>query len=130
MSKRYFFDTSAFLAIVKYEPAGERVLELSASLRDRQKVTSVLVAYELYRGISPRNAKHVTQRRILDALLAGFTIKSLTNAQAMAAARLYQYSKGFADSLIGAQCIEGGFDLVTTNVQDFERMPEIRIHTI
>ena len=90
-------------------------------------MSSVLVAYELYRGISLNQPKGRAQRLYLDKILTEFSVKPLSNANAMAGARLYRHSKGFADSLIGAQCLEGGFFLVTTNASDFARMPGIRL---
>ncbi len=99
-------------------------------LRHSQKVTSVIVAYELYRGISPDRSNGRTQRLYLDKLLKEFTVKAVTNSHAMHAAKLFRYSKGFGDPLIGAQCIEGSFVLVTTNDQDFDRMPNIRLATL
>lgn len=129
MSDRYFFDTSSFLAIIRDEPFGEHVANLLDALRDRQKVTSVLVAYELYRGISPKGQKAAAQRKALDVLLSGFSVKPLTNSQAMDGARLYRYTKGFADALIGSQCLEGDFWMVTDNTIDFERMPGIKVYT-
>ena len=63
----------------------------------------------------------------MDKILTEYRVKPLSNANAMAGARLCRYSTGFADSLIGAQCLEGGFFLVTTNASDFARMPGIRL---
>ena len=83
--------------------------------------------YFFDQGISPDQPKGRAQGIYLDKILTEFSVKPLTNANAMAGARLYRYSKGFADSLIGAQCLEGGFFLVTTNASDFARMPGIRL---
>ncbi len=127
MSERYFFDTSAFLAILRGESTGPAIQILLDGLKARQKVTSVLVAYELYRGISPGQTKARAQRLALDRLLADFNVKPLTNAHAMSGAKLHRYSRGFADPLLGAQCLDGGFILVTTNPSDFGRMPGIQL---
>lgn len=85
--------------------------------------STVLVACELYRGISPNPSKGKAQRLYLDKILAQFSVKPLTNANVLAGAKLYRHFKGLADSLIGAQCLEGGIFLVITNPDDFARMP-------
>ncbi len=46
----------------------------------------------------------------------------------MMAAKLHRYSKGSIDPLLAAQCLDGDFTMVTTNRQDFERVPELRIY--
>ncbi len=127
MSDRYFFDTSAFLAVIKKEPYAEIILDLRDSLKRFQCVTSVLVAYELYRGIPPSATKRKAQIQVIETSLKKFTLKPVYEAHAMTAARLYQYSKGTIDPLLAAQCVDGDYILVTTNRKDFERVPGLRI---
>jgi len=91
VSEKYFFDTSAFLSIVKNEPLGINVSSLIDSLNRAQCYTSVY------------------------------------HAKAMTAARIFQYSKGAIDPLLAAQCIDGGYTMVTANLQDFERVPGLKI---
>lgn len=127
MLERFFFDTSAFLAVVKNEPQGPAILALNDSLKQAQCVTSVLVAYELYRGVPLLSNKRKSQARTIDMLLERFTLKAVFEAHAMAAAKLYRYSKGQIDPILAAQCVEGGFTLVTANRKDFERVPGLRL---
>lgn len=130
MSERYFFDTSAFISIIKKEPRGQAIRLLNDSLNMSQCVTSVLVAYELYRGVPPEASKRKSQLRLIATLLEKFTLKPVHEAQAMAAARIYHYSKGKLDPLLAAQCVDGGFIMVTTNRRDFERAPGLRLATL
>jgi len=127
VSEKYFFDTSAFLSIVKNEPLGINVSSLSDSLNRAQCYTSVLVVYELFRGIPKAASKRKSQIKVIESLLEKFTQKSVFHAQAMTAARIFQYSKGAIDPILAAQCIDGGYTMVTANLQDFERVPGLKI---
>ena len=51
MLEKYFFDSSAFIEILREQSRSVAVERLLDSLKRSQKFTSVLVAYELYRGI-------------------------------------------------------------------------------
>lgn len=130
MSEKYFFDTSAFLAIIRDEPQGLAISALNDGLKRAQCFTSVLVAYELFRGIPLSASRRKTQTQILDELLEKFTRKSVFEAQAMAAAKVHRYSRGAIDPILAAQCVDGGFTLVTTNRQDFERVPGIKLYDL
>ena len=98
------------------------------SLRRYQRVTSVLVAYELYRGVHPESRTRKAQIRELDATLDYFSLKPVYEAQAMLGAKVHHQSKGSIDPLLAAQCVDGDYILVTTNQRDFERVPGIKIH--
>ena len=128
MRERHFFDTSAFLAILKKEEKGASVLELIGSLGRTQRVTSVLVAYELFRGIAPHTSKRKSQFQNIEQLLDYFTVKPVTEAHAMEAAKIFRNkaSKGAIDPILAAQCIEGRFRMVTLNVKDFEDVDGIK----
>lgn len=127
MSDRYFFDTSAFLALVRNEPERDAVAELRASLRRTQCFTSVLVAYELYRGVPLSPSRRKTQIQVINEMLTVFTLKPVYEAHAMAAAKLHRYSKGAIDPLLAAQCLDGNYTMVTTNREDFKRVPGLRL---
>jgi predicted nucleic acid-binding protein len=126
--ERFFFDTSAFLADIRREPEGDAVFALRERLRRTQCFTSVLVVYELYRGVPLSHSKRKSQIQVLDTWLSTFTLKPVHEAHAMMAAKLHRYSKGSIDPLLAAQCLDGDFTMVTTNRQDFERVPELRIY--
>ena len=85
MPERYCFDTSAFLAYIRNEPEADAVFALRERLRRTQCFTSVLVAYELYRGVP--SSKRKAQIQVLDAWLSTFTLKPVHEAHAMTAAR-------------------------------------------
>ena len=88
---------------------------------------SVLVAYELFRGVPRSSPKRKSQIKELELLLEKFSRKSVFNSHAVMAARLFQYSKGAIDPILAAQCIDGEYTLVTSNVEDFKRVPKLKI---
>ena len=126
--KRYFFDTSAFLAVVKNEDNKPRVLALIAGLKAPQLVTSGLVAYELYRGVSPKSKTRKAQIKNLELMLKRFSLRPVYEAHAMQGAKNYHLSAGDIDPLLAAQCVDGGFIMVTFNQNDFEGVKNIEIH--
>ena len=64
---------------------------------------------------------------MLELALAEFTLKPVHEGAAMAGARLHRFSSGAIDPILAAQCVEGGFTMVTDNKRDFERVPGIRL---
>lgn len=130
MLDRHFFDTSAFLAVIKNEAQKKAVLDLLGNLKQFQLVTSVLVVYELYRGVHPDSSTRKSQIQQLDIALSRFSIKPVHEAHAMLAAKCFHSSKGKIDPILAAQCLDGGFMLVTTNRQDFERVPGIKLYDL
>jgi len=125
--ERFFFDSSAFIAIIRKEAPAPTLSAMLSELRRSQCHTSVLVVYELYRGLPQTSPKLKSQVSEIESLLEKFTRKSVFHAHAMSAARLFRFSKGAIDPILAAQCLEGGYTLVTTNVQDFERVPGLKI---
>jgi predicted nucleic acid-binding protein len=125
---RYFFDTSVFLAIIKREPERLQSLELINSLRRNQCVTSVLVAYELYRGVHPDSKTRKSQLRDIELMLSRFSLKPVSEAHAMQGAKAFYKSAGDIDPILGAQCVDGGFLMVTFNLRHFVNIPGIQIH--
>lgn len=129
MRQRYFFDTSAFLAIIRGEAEKPSIQALNARLQARQCATSVLVIYELMRGAPSPSARGGAQVHLIGELTDRMTAKPITRAHGLKAAELFRkgYTRGAVDPLIAAQCLEGGFHLVTTNRQDFERVPGLQL---
>lgn len=88
MLEKFFFDSSALLAITRKEVRGPAVAALLDRIKPAQRITSVLVAYECYRGIPLSNARRKSQMQALGTLFGFFSLKSVFEAQAMAGARL------------------------------------------
>ncbi len=65
MLEKFFSDSSALLAITRKEVHGPAVIELIDRINPAQRITSVLVAYECYRGIPLSTAKRKSQMRDL-----------------------------------------------------------------
>ena len=127
MLEKFFFDSSALLAITRKEVRGPAVAALLDRIKPAQRITSVLVAYECYRGIPLSNARRKSQMQALGTLFGFFSLKSVFEAQAMAGARLFRYSAGAIDPILAAQCVEGGYTMVTINTIHFKRVPGIRL---
>ncbi len=72
---------------------------------------------------------HTLREKSLDEWMKQFTVKPVTLAHALSAAHIFrrQASKGRADPIIAAQAVEGGYQMVTTNRQDFERVPGLNL---
>jgi predicted nucleic acid-binding protein len=128
--ERFFFDTSAFVAVINNEVECAAIESLLLSLKRTQKTTSVLVAYELFKGIPLRESKRKTQIQITNLLLKDFTLKPVYERAAMAGAALFRHSAGEIDPILAAQSIEGGFTFVTKNIKHFDRVPGIKIHPL
>jgi len=105
------------------------VIALVNALKQSQLVTSVLVAYELYRGVHPNSSTRKSQIKELELTLERFSLKPVHEAQAMHGAKAFYHSAGAIDPILAAQCVDGGFTLVTFNQKHFERVPGIKIHT-
>lgn len=118
------------MAIIKDRPDSDKIAALLERLNRQQCFTSVLVAYELYRGIPALPERRKYQERIIKTLSEKFTHKSVTYAHAMRASNAFRYSDGDIDPLIAAQAIDGDYTLVTLNRKHFERIPGIRLHTL
>jgi predicted nucleic acid-binding protein len=115
--ERFFFDSSAFIAMIRKEASAPTLSAMLGELRRSQCHTSVLVVYELYRGLPQASPKLKAQVSEIESLLEKFTRKSVFHAQAMAAARLFRYSKGAIDPILAAQCFEGAIPLSPPTLQ-------------
>ena len=129
MLEKFFFDWSAILAFTRGEVHGPAVIELIDRIKRAQRITSVLVACECYRGIPLSSAKRKSQMRVLNALLEFFALNPVYEAQAMAGARLFRYSAGAIAPILAAQCIDGNYTMVTIDTRHFINVPAIKIAT-
>ena len=117
MLEKFFFDSSALLAITRKEMHGPAVIELMDRIKPAQRIRSVRLAYECYRGIPLSTARRKSQICDLQTLFEFFTLKSVFEAQAMAGARLFTYSASAIDPILAAQCLDGGCTMVTINTK-------------
>lgn len=124
MPDSYFFDSSA---IIKKRPDGPAIEALLGRLNRQQCYTSVLVAYELLRGIPALYERRKFQEQAIEALLHKFTRKAVTNAHALAGAKAYHYSAGDVDPILAAQAVDGNFVMVTVNLKHFRRVPGLKL---
>jgi predicted nucleic acid-binding protein len=69
-------------------------IALVNALKRVQLVTSVLVAYELYRGVHPESSTRKSQIKELELTLARFSLKPVHEAIAMQAAKAFSIQPG------------------------------------
>jgi len=127
-------DTSV---IIKAERRGHSVAEILAQIRATHGETeigvSVVTIAELTHGV--QRAKLEAQRHrsqaFVDDVLAAITVYPVTAEIAQRVgvisgrAAEQSITLPFEDLLIGATALQLGFELVTHNVRDFERIPDL-----
>ena len=113
------------MAVIKNESTKPLVLSLVAGLKQTQLVTSVLVAYELYRGVHPNSRTRKSQLTQLNLALSRFALKPVYEAHTMQAAKNFQWSAGDIDPILAARCVDGNFVRVTFNQIRFAKMQGI-----
>lgn len=122
----YTLDTNAFIYFLKAErEAGPRVRELI--LRAATLYVSTVTEIELFGfpRISPEEMHDIEQ------LLTKFTSIPLASRLARFAGGLRRfYGLKVADSAIAATALATGSSLVTRNVRDFRRIPDLRLMRI
>ena len=131
----YLFDTDAISEVLKKKPAASYVRWLRGIPRADQ-YTSTVVVGELYKGAfrAPDVDRHLAN--IENRVLPSLTVISYD----VAAARVYGEvraeleragrSLADADLQIAATAIYHGLELVTGNVQHFERVPGLDLNAV
>lgn len=131
----YLFDTDAISETLKPKPAAAFVRWLRTIPRQDQ-FTSAIVAGELFKGAYRSPAADKWVRRIEATVLPAMTVLSYDievarvygkiRAQLEAEGRM----PGEADLQIAATALFHDLDLVTGNIRHFERIPDLRIHSV
>jgi tRNA(fMet)-specific endonuclease VapC len=127
----YFLDTNAVIAVLKNQPSTVRNRLRRVASRGAAVAVSSIVLYELSYGVvrSARRRENAERLRVFlsgnvtvipfdeeDATVAG----DLRAALEMAGTPIGPY-----DLLIAAQALRGGATLVTANVSEFARVPNL-----
>ena len=128
-------DTSIFVRFEREGWTSHRVIEHLAANVPEQLLLSPIVATELVMGIyASRVPEHAHRRRaFVQDILDVFTVLPFTSTTAHIAGRMRgeQAKLGntlpLADSLIAATAIEFGLGVLTHNLQDFTRIPNLRV---
>lgn len=110
----------------------ERILN---TVGDQEAAISAIGLTELIHGIQRAKSSDVRLRResFLNEMLSVLTVYPYTKETAMLAGKLggEQQALGivipFADLLIGATALSLGFELLTVNLRDFQRIPGLSV---
>ena len=102
---------------------------------DQEAALSAIGLTELIHGIYRARTAEIRQRResFIHELLADLTVYPYTKETALLAGKLdgEQQSRGvvipFGDLLIGATALALGFQLLTANLRDFQRIPGLSV---
>ncbi len=128
----YLLDTNACIALINGGPLAVRKRFERAVAEYARIATSSITVYELWYGVA-KSAKRDANARRLDAFLSqGPEILPFESDDAAAAGSIRAVLEragtpiGAYDTLIAAQAIRLGIVLVTANVREFGRVPNLR----
>ncbi len=129
MIYQYLLDTNIVSELIKH-PNG-KIFQQIASVGEQKVCTSIIVACELRFGALKRNSNRLTQQ--LETILNILPILPLADAvdQTYAEIRAYLEASGTPigpnDLLIASHALVLNLTLVTANVREFSRVPDLRI---
>jgi tRNA(fMet)-specific endonuclease VapC len=127
---RYLLDTNICIYIIKKSPS--RVLEKLTSMQVGDAGISTITLSELEYGVA-KSSKPQQNRDALIAFLTPFEILSYDQSAAThyGAIRSYLEKKGILigsmDLLIAAHALSLSLTMVTNNVREFKRVPDLRL---
>ena len=129
MTYQYLLDTNILSDLVKH-PQG-KVFQKIASIGEGYICTSIMVACELRFGARKRGSKRLTQQ--LEIILQALPVLPIDNPidQIYAEIRTFLEKAGTPigpnDLLIAAHALTLDLTLVTANVREFERVPNLKV---
>jgi len=127
---RYLLDTNICIYAMKNRPV--QVLRRLQNVGRAVVAVSVITVLELRQGAERSQQRELAHAR-LDDFFGPMDILSFENSDALAAARiraeLFRIGRpiGDFDSLIAAQALARDLIVVTNNVDEFERVPDLRV---
>ncbi len=125
----YLLDTNILSALIK-DPQGSATQRIKAVGNDKV-FTSIIVASELQFGIKKKNSKQLTQR--VEALLEAIEILDFKSPADSHYGEIRNYLQkagtpiGPNDLLIAAHALAENLVMVTDNVNEFERVPDLQV---
>lgn len=134
--KRYLLDTNALSEVSKKVPS-DSFMRWFTSVDEIYLYTSCLVLGEVKKGIEllPEGARKAAFADSLDKVMQSFDGRivdvsseiSLLWGELVAKAQLSGWSVPPIDAILAAQCIQNNLVLVTRNLKDFNRLPDLQI---
>ena len=125
---QYLLDTNILSELVK-NPQGT-VAQKIAEIGDHKVCTSIIVASEIRFGVEKRQSKKLSKQ--VESILSAIEILSLNSPADKHYAKLRSYLEklgtpiGPNDMLIAAHALSLDLMLVSANVKEFRRVPELR----
>ncbi len=124
-------DTNVF---IRFEKAG-KAIDLSPWEQSESVYASVVTVSELLIGVHRTNTEVRRQRRsaFVEAIISGVGVLDFTIDSARVHAKIYsELSKkgqmiGANDLIIAATARHHGFSILTDNVDEFSRVPDLRV---
>jgi predicted nucleic acid-binding protein len=131
----YLFDTDAISEVLRHRPL-KPYLRWLATIPREEQFTSAVVVGELYKGAFRSAAQGLHLRNIEERVLPAVTVLPYD----VAVARVFGMIRASleeaggivpdADLQIAATAIYHGLEIVTGNIQHFERVPGLRLNPI
>ena len=128
----YLLDTNAVIALLKDEPAIFRKRLRRAVSRGAAIAVSSIVLYELWYGVARSARRRENAERLRVFLSGGIEVSAFDEEDAKTAGELRATLEGAGtpigpyDLLIAAQALRTGATLVTANVAEFTRVPDLQ----
>jgi tRNA(fMet)-specific endonuclease VapC len=128
----YLLDTNAAIALLRDEPAIFRKRLRRAVSRGAAIAVSSIVLYELWYGVARSARRRENAERLRVFLSGGIEVSAFDEEDAKTAGELRATLEGAGtpigpyDLLIAAQALRTGATLVTANVAEFTRVPDLR----
>ena len=128
----YLLDTNAVIALLKDEPAIFRKRLRRAVSRGAALAVSSIVLYELWYGVARSARRRENAERLRVFLSGSIEVSAFDEEDAKTAGDLRATLEGAGtpigpyDLLIAAQALRSGATLVTANVAEFTRVPDLQ----
>ena len=124
-------DTNVF---IRFEKSGQAI-DLSSWDQSERVYVSVVTVSELLMGVHRADTEERRQRRLafVEAIIAGVSVLDFTISSARIHAEIYaELAKkgqmiGAHDLMIAATALHHGLSILTDNVDEFSRVPGLRV---
>lgn len=129
MSRRYLLDTNIVSHAARF-PQGV-IADRIAVVGEQQVCTSIVVAAELRYGAARRRSERLSRR--IDAVLSALEVLAFDEPADRCYAELRTHLErrgtpiGPNDMLIAAQALAADLVVISANVQEFMRVPKLRV---
>lgn len=128
----YLLGTNAVIALLRNEPAILRKRLRRVVSRGEAVAISSIVLFELWYGVARSARRRENTERVRVFLSGGIAVHPFAEEDAVAAGDLRASLEALGtpmgpyDLLIAAQALRSNATLVTANIEEFARVPELR----